>query len=185
MPSLTNHVVKLMIFTVLLVNTTCVSAQSWAKTTKYGKKHKTTLQFYFHDIVTGKTPTAVQVAQPNNPSQYKTGFGSVMMVDDPLTFGPDPNSKLVGRAQGLYGSACQDELSLIMALSYNFLDGPYNGSTISVMGRNPVMHTVREMTVVGSTGLFRMGRGYAIARTYMIDIKKSNAIVGYNVTVIH
>ncbi|XP_074312969.1 dirigent protein 23-like [Silene latifolia] len=186
MPRITNHVVKLMIFTILvIVNTTWVSAQTWAKTTKYGKKHTTTLQFYFHDTVTGKVPTAVQVAQPTNPSQYKTGFGKITMVDDPLTFGPDPNSKLVGRAQGLYGQACQDEVSLIMALSYSFVDGPYKGSSLSIMGRNQVMHAEREMSIVGGTGLFRMARGYALAHTYMFDIKKSNAIVGYNVTVIH
>ncbi|XP_074310417.1 dirigent protein 23-like [Silene latifolia] len=183
MPSLINQVVKLVIFTVLAVNTTWASAQTWAKTTKSGKAHTTTLQFYFHDTTSGSAPTAVQVAQPANPSQYKTGFGIVMMVDDPLTLGPDPKSKLVGRAQGLYGSACQDELSLIMALSYSFVDGPYNGSSISIMGPNQVMHDVREMPVVGGTGLFRMARGYALAHTYSVDSQV--AIVGYNVTLIH
>ena len=107
------------------------------------------------------------------------------MMDDPLTVGPDPKSKLVGRAQGLYGIACQDEMSLIMALSYSFIDGPYKGSTISIMGRNSVMHPVRELPVVGGTGLFRMARGYALAHTYSFDTKAGDAIVGYNVTIIH
>lgn len=107
-----------------------------------------------------------------------------MMVDDPLTEGPDPSSKLVGRAQGLYGSAAQSDFGLIMVLNYGFIDGIYNGSSISILGLNQAMHLVREMAIVGGTGLFRMARGYAIAKTYWMNPLTGNAIVGYNVTVV-
>ncbi|KAL2937156.1 Dirigent protein 23 [Bienertia sinuspersici] len=135
-------------------------SQEWAKTVVSGKEQTTTLQFYFHDIQSGKSPTAVRVAQPIQPDRKTTTeFGVLLMADDPLTIGPDPNSKIVGRAQGLYGSACQDELSLVMALSYTFSDGKYKDSSISIMGRNSASKPVREMPVVGGTGLFRMARG--------------------------
>ncbi|KAL9238378.1 hypothetical protein vseg_012808 [Gypsophila vaccaria] len=182
MSSLTNKMVKLLVFTVLVVST---EAYRWGKTVKSGKTRSTTLQFYFHDTLSGKTPTAIRVAQPIHSTHYSTGFGVLMMADDPLTTTPDPKSEMVGRAQGLYGSACQDELGLIMVLSYNFFDGLYNGSSISIMGRNSVMHTVREMPVVGGTGLFRMARGFALAHTFSIDFKTGDAIVGYNVTIVH
>ncbi|KAL6211932.1 hypothetical protein ACLB2K_017155 [Fragaria x ananassa] len=61
------------------------------------------------------------------------------MADDPLTETPDPDSKLVGRAQGLYRSSGQHELGLIMAMSFAFTDGTYNGSSISIFGKNPAL----------------------------------------------
>ncbi|XP_021753113.1 dirigent protein 23-like [Chenopodium quinoa] len=186
------QVMEFVLFTIFVVSpsTTWASmasqADEWAKTVEEGKERTTTLQFYFHDTLSGKSPSAVKVAQPiQQENQTLTGFGVVMMADDPLTVGPDPKSKLVGRAQGLYGSACQDELGLVMALSYTFNDGKYNGSSISIMGRNSAMEPVREMPVVGGTGFFRMARGYALAHTYWIDVKTGDAIVGYNVTLVH
>ncbi|XAR72727.1 hypothetical protein NMG60_11019463 [Bertholletia excelsa] len=141
------------------------------------------LQFYFHDTVSGKNPSAVRVAEASDTNTSLTLFGSLMMADDPLTEGPDPKSKLVGRAQGLYGSACQNDIGLIMALNYGFTDGMYNGSSISVLGLNSPMHTTREMPVVGGTGIFRLARGFAVAKTHWMDII-GDAIVGYNVTVV-
>ena len=107
------------------------------------------------------------------------------MADDPLTEGPEPTSKLVGRAQGLYGSACQQELGLLMALIYSFSDGIYKGSSISIAGMNRALNPVRELPVVGGTGVFRMARGYAEARTHWFDPATGDAIVAYNVTVFH
>ncbi|XP_022146249.1 dirigent protein 23 [Momordica charantia] len=144
----------------------------------------TNIQFYFHDIVSGKTPTAVRVAEAPMTSKSPTLFGALFIVDDPLTETPNPKSKEVGRAQGLYGSAGQQELGLFMALTYEFTAGEYNGSSICILGKNSVMHQVRELPVVGGTGVFRLARGYALARTYWFNAA-GDAIVGYNVTVIH
>lgn len=145
----------------------------------------TNLQFYFHDMVSGKNPTAIKVAQSAQTEKSPTLFGAIMMADDPLTEGPDPNSKLVGRAQGLYGSAGQSEMCLIMAMNFAFTDGIYNGSSVSILGKNSALNPVREMAIVGGTGLFRLARGYAIAKTHWFDIKTGDAIVRYNVTVVH
>ncbi|EEF34115.1 dirigent protein 23 [Ricinus communis] len=157
-----------------------------AKKLKTQKKETVTnLQFYFHDIVSGKNRTAIRVAQSADTEKSPTLFGALIMADDPLTEGPDPKSKLVGRAQGLYGSAGQNELCLIMAMNYAFTSGAYNGSSISILGKNSAMSPVRELPVVGGTGVFRMARGYAIARTHWFDITTGDAIVGYNLTVVH
>lgn len=80
---------------------------SWAnQLEESGKDKVTNLQFYFHDTLSGKNPTAVKVAQAADSDKSPTLFGSVFMVDDALTETADPKSKLVGRAQGLYGSSC-------------------------------------------------------------------------------
>ncbi|XP_050234059.1 dirigent protein 23-like [Mercurialis annua] len=155
------------------------------KLTTKKKETVTNLQFYFHDIVSGKNPTAIQVARSPNTEKSPTLFGAIMMADDPLTQGPEPNSKLVGRAQGLYASAGQTELSLLMAMTFSFIDGAYNGSCISILGKNSAMSPVRELPVVGGTGVFRLARGYAIAKTHWFDGSTGDAIVGYNVTVLH
>ncbi|XWS60400.1 hypothetical protein CRYUN_Cryun07bG0033400 [Craigia yunnanensis] len=77
-------------------------------------------------------------------------FGFVSVMDSPLTFTPNINSTLVGRAQGIYDMSSQEnEFSLLMTLTYAITSGPYNGSTFSGLGRNPVMNEVREMPVVG------------------------------------
>uniref|UniRef100_A0A7C9DQ26 Dirigent protein n=1 Tax=Opuntia streptacantha TaxID=393608 RepID=A0A7C9DQ26_OPUST len=187
-----HEVAKLMIFAALVLCPTWASPQktrsraSWAETVSSANNERTTnLQFYFHDIVSGNSPTAVPVARASRSNGFPTGFGTLVMADDPLTEGPDPKSKLVGRAQGLYGSASLDEVGLLMVMSYTFTDGEYEGSSLSILGRNSAMHPVREMAVVGGTGVFRMARGYAQARTYWYNPKAGDAIVGYNVTVVH
>lgn len=107
------------------------------------------------------------------------------MIDDPLTEGPELGSKLVGRAQGFYGSAAQDELGLLMAMNFKFDVGKYNGSTITVMGRNKVFSAVREMPVIGGSELFRFARGYVEAKTHKVDTGSGDATVEYNCYVLH
>ncbi|KAE9593914.1 hypothetical protein Lal_00016926 [Lupinus albus] len=143
------------------------------------------LHFYFHDIVSGPKPTAVIVAQAQITKTSPTGFGSVTMADDPLTSGPELDSKLVGKAQGIYASASQDEVGLLMVLNFAFTEGIYNGSTLSVLGRNTVFSAVREISIVGGSGLFKFARGYAEAKTHTFDPKTGNAVVEYNVYVFH
>ncbi|MBA0742838.1 hypothetical protein Gogos_015853, partial [Gossypium gossypioides] len=128
------------------------------------------LHFYFHDVVTGKNVTAVRVAKA--PTTTKSSpFGAVAVMDDPLTISPDIGSKLVGKAQGIYALASQTEASLLMAFNFAFVEGKYNGSNLSVLGRNPVFSAVREMPVIGGSGVFRFARGYTEAKTRTFDLK--------------
>ncbi|GMJ02282.1 hypothetical protein like AT5G49040 [Hibiscus trionum] len=143
------------------------------------------LHFYFHDIVSGRNPTAILAASAALTNKSETGFGAVVMVDDPLTEAPERNSKLVGKAQGLYASAAQHEVGLLMVMNFAFMEGKYNGSSLSLFGRNTVFSTVREMPIVGGSGLFRFARGYAQAKTHAYDFKTGDAVVEYNVYVFH
>ena len=114
-----------------------------------------------------------------------TTFGDVFVMDDPLTVGPEPSSKLVGRAQGIYASAWQEEVGLLMVMNFAFMEGKYNGSTLSVLGRNTIFSEVREMPIIGGSGLFRFARRYVEARTHSFNVKSGNAVVEYNVYALH
>ncbi|RZC19083.1 dirigent protein 22-like [Glycine soja] len=142
-------------------------------------------KFYWHDIVSGRNPSSVAVVTPPTRMNTTTAFGLVNMIDNPLTLGPELSSKLVGKSQGFYASASQSEIGLLMAMNFAFIEGKYNGSTITILGRNCVFHKVREMPVIGGSGLFRFARGYAEARTHWFDLKAGDAIVEYNVYVMH
>ncbi|KAJ0973218.1 hypothetical protein J5N97_021177 [Dioscorea zingiberensis] len=141
------------------------------------------LHFYFHDIVSGRNATAVPVTPPLKP--FLSGFGQINIMDDLLTLGPTPNSTAIGRAQGFYASASQSELGFLQAMNLEFTHGKYNGSVLTVLGRNAPLHAVRELPVVGGSGLFRFARGYALARTHWLDPASFDAIVEYNVYVMH
>ncbi|XP_068638615.1 dirigent protein 1-like [Aristolochia californica] len=149
----------------------------------------TNLQFYMHDVVDGPNATVARVA-PSQPLNFSASdpiaasFGSLYVIDDPLTVSPERSSELVGRAQGMYAMASLgNEFSLSMMLTYSFVSGPYNGSSFSVLGRNPVLREVREMPIVGGTGIFRLGRGFCLAQTH--SSVGFDAVIRYNVTVLH
>ena len=149
---------------------------------------ETHLRVFWHDVVSGgpNVSTVVQVAGGPSSNASATGFGSVVVIDDPLTEGPDLNSSTpLGRAQGTYISAGKDEVALLMNMNFVFQAGAYNGSTVAIMGRNPVFDAVREMAVVGGTGVFRMARGYAQARTHTLDLNTGDATVEYNLYINH
>ncbi|XVF75964.1 hypothetical protein PTKIN_Ptkin13bG0229500 [Pterospermum kingtungense] len=141
------------------------------------------LHFYLHDITSGKNATAFRVAEAPSTNHSSSLFGATVMMDDPLTIKPDVNSKIVGRAQGIYAFASQSDFSLLMVLNFVFTEGKYNGSTLSVLGRNHIISKIREMPIVGGSCVFRFSRGYAQARTY--DNSALHTIVEYNVYVFH
>ncbi|KAI3706535.1 hypothetical protein L6452_24342 [Arctium lappa] len=151
------------------------------------KKEKLShFRFYFHDIVSGPNATAIRIVEATRTNRTAaTGFGDITMIDNPLTIGPERTSRLVGRAQGIYTSASLNEMGLLMAMNYVFVEGKYNGSTLSILGRNPVMSAVREMPIVGGSGLFRFSRGYALARTHSFNMSNGDAVVEFNVYVLH
>ncbi|CAG7890462.1 unnamed protein product [Brassica rapa] len=128
----------------------------------------------------GHNPTSVKVAEAAQTNTSKTYFGSMFVMDCPLTTLPNISSNTIGYAQGMTASASQTELGLLMILHFVFTEREYNGSTISILGRNLVFENVREMPVVGGSGLFRFARGYAEGKTYSLDVKSGNATLEYN-----
>ena len=94
-------------------------------------------------------------------------FGLLNIFDELLTEGPEPTSMLVGRAQGLYGSVGQKELSLLMAMNFVFTIGKFNGSSLTILGRNAALQPLREMPIIGGTGAFRLAHGFVTAKMHV------------------
>ncbi|XP_061357494.1 dirigent protein 22-like [Gastrolobium bilobum] len=144
----------------------------------------THLHFYFHDILDGENRTSVKIINP--PSGSPSAFGATYMIDNPLTEEQDLSSKLIGRAQGTYALASQQlDFAFKMDINFVFTEGTYNGSTLTMLGRNVITQEVREMPIVGGTGVFRFARGYALAKTVWYNTTSGNAIEEFNVRLTH
>ncbi|KAF3659502.1 Dirigent protein 21 [Capsicum annuum] len=160
------------------------AVDNWFQKLSHAKQKMTKLHFYFHDIVSGRSPTAVPIAQANSTSHSPTAFGQLAVLDDRLTTAPEINSTTIGRAQGIVGAASLEEFSLLMSLNFVFTNGKYSGSTLSLLGCNTILNEFREMPIVGGSGVFRLARGVATAKTHTLS-KNGDAIVEYNIVVLH
>ncbi|KAL4187874.1 hypothetical protein AMTRI_Chr09g41140 [Amborella trichopoda] len=148
--------------------------EDWKGPLRLGKKKVDYLHFYFHNMFDAKNPPPLIVAEANITQSSPTLFGMVRVMDQPLTEGPILTSKMIGKAQGIFAS-----------MNFLFTKGKFNGSELTVVGRNLILNKVREMSVVGGNGVFRLARGYARLRTYSFNATNLNAIMEYHVTVIH
>nr|AFK42808.1 unknown [Lotus japonicus] len=184
--------VSLALITFLFSSTVNASYYEKISPTQLGFKEEkpTHLRFFFHDIVTGPKPSMViSVESPiKDKSKSPLPFGSIVVMEDPLTLGPELDSNLIGKAQGFYMTVAQEAelyLELIMGMTFTFMEGEFNGSTLTVMGRNTISSPIREMPIVGGTGAFRFARGFVQPKTYQVDYYKGDAVVEYNVYVFH
>ncbi|CAK8543407.1 unnamed protein product [Lathyrus sativus] len=155
------------------------------------KQEKLThINFFFHDIVTGPKPTMIISSESplNGKSESPLPFGTIVVLEDPLTVGPELSSEQIGKAQGFYltvSQAAVRDLELVMGMTFVFTQGKYNGSTLSVLGRNTIIAPIREMPIIGGTGEFRFARGFLQAKSYTVDYHLGDAVVEYNIYVFH
>lgn len=147
-----------------------------------GAKTSTHIRFYMHDIFTGlpgRPATAVRIARGTTPlpDDPRLRFGDMYAIDDLLTEGPDAASPALGRAKGFYIITSETKLDLMLTFNMVFTAGPYNGSTIAVMYRDLTTDKVRELPVVGGTGVFRGVTGYGLHRTQAFNVTNLNAVL--------
>ncbi|KAL0334608.1 UNVERIFIED_CONTAM: Dirigent protein 11 [Sesamum radiatum] len=155
--------------------------QSWFHNLCHGYRKLAKIHFYVQDRLKGDNQTVHEVARANITSNSATSFGSVRVLDNPMTAGPDINSEPVGRFQGLVTSADLQILSFAMNINFVFTSGRFSGSSISISGMNPVMNEQRELPVIGGTGVFRFARGYVITTTYSSDPDKGYNVLEYTI----
>ena len=147
-----------------------------------GQEKVVRLRLYIHDLRVGSAnPTVYTVATASITANSPTGFGRVNVVDDKITTGPSFNSPEIARTQGLTTSADLAVSAVALNTNIFFTAGRFNGSTISIVGRNQIMNPQRELVVVGGTGAFRFARGYAIQSTYSFDTAASYAVMEFNI----
>nr|WMQ56629.1 putative dirigent protein [Sesamum angolense] len=157
----------------------------WFHSLDQAKETRTKLHFYFQDVLGGDSPTVWKVAESAVTSTSSTTFGQISMVDDLLTAGPEPGSEVVGRAQGTIGFADLHNTAIQMGLNIVFTEGKYKGSTITVLGRNPIFEKDRELPIVGGTGVFRMARGIAVSNTHSFDVNTNYGVLEYTLYITH
>lgn len=149
------------------------------------KKHKVShFRFYFHETFTGSNATTVFVVPPLPQYSSTSSFGAIGVMDNVLTAGPERTSKVVGRVEALAAATSQTEFNLLIFFNFILTQGKYNGSTITVLGRNRISLKVREIPVVGGTGVFRFATGYAETNTIFFD-PQTRSTIEYNIYVSH
>ncbi|KAG8368129.1 hypothetical protein BUALT_Bualt15G0013000 [Buddleja alternifolia] len=149
------------------------------------KDKVTKLHFFVQDRTSGQNQTVYRVAQSDITSTSPTLFGQVNMVDDPITVGPGPQSKILGRAQGMYGFVDLNQIGAHMSVTFIFTSGKHNGSTLSMLGKNNILQKYRQLPIVGGTGDFAMARGIVTTNTYSMDAAGTYAVLEYNIVVHH
>ncbi|KAL0386878.1 UNVERIFIED_CONTAM: Dirigent protein 21 [Sesamum radiatum] len=107
-----------------------------------GKERLTRLRFYLQDLVGGENKTVWQVAQSNLTDVLPSAFGTVCVLDNLVTTGPEIDSQEVGRMQGLIGLADLHETALVMLLNVVFTEGSIRGARSAFWGGIPC--TIRQ-----------------------------------------
>ncbi|CAK9315549.1 unnamed protein product [Citrullus colocynthis] len=161
----------------LILTTAAISAA----TAGNSKLKQTNLILYLQDFANGPNPTFIPVAGVAGKPWNFTQFGTIFVTDNPITARPDPNSKVLGRAQGIYTVAAADGRNLLVVLTLALVDG----SSIAIQGTSRQFESVTELGVVSGTGKFRFARGFAVGKNVVIDIPNGYTLVQFNVTVKH
>ncbi|KAJ1273356.1 hypothetical protein BS78_06G273800 [Paspalum vaginatum] len=140
----------------------------------------THLHFYFREIEAGApNATVVNVASLHKNA---SSFGDLNVFDNALREGPNPASRLIGRAQGIGVHASLDDSGGLTAIEFVFSDyGTYSGSTLghfTVSGPS-------ERSIVGGTGKLRFARGYMISK--LLSSTDSSLVVVFDMffTLVH
>ncbi|XP_073127201.1 dirigent protein 22-like [Henckelia pumila] len=145
-----------------------------------GNEKVVKLHFFLQDVQAGINETVFEVARASISANSPSNFGLVRVLDDLVTAGPEKDSEKLGRAQGTITYIDLETSALGMNLNIVFTAGPYSGSTLCILGRNPITVDQRELPVVGGTGIFRMARGYVIGNTYDYDTYTEYGVLEYN-----
>ncbi|KAH6821214.1 hypothetical protein C2S53_010328 [Perilla frutescens var. hirtella] len=161
------------------------AVHSWLKNLPNLKEKVALFHFYLHDIIGGNNPTSYTVAEAKISATSPTHYGLIRVMDDPLTIGPEPDSNIIGRVQGTNGGSSLEEIGLLMILNFLFVEGEYNGSTLSVLGRDALLDEYREMPIVGGTGVFRLARGIITAQTVWFNMTTEDAVLELTATVLY
>nr|CAD1839783.1 unnamed protein product [Ananas comosus var. bracteatus] len=97
---------------------------------------------------------------PEGTSLQKLLFGTLTVMDDELTEGPELGSGVVGKAQGFYVASSEEGTSQTVALTAMLTAGEYADS-ISLFGVHRTAESESYLAVVGGTGKYAGAKGFA------------------------
>ncbi|KAL6660320.1 hypothetical protein ACP70R_002442 [Stipagrostis hirtigluma subsp. patula] len=104
-------------------------------------------------------PAQVQLG----PDGLSLGFGTITVIDDVLTSGPDLGAQPLGRAQGVYVASSADGSAQMMAFTAMMEGGEY-GDTLNFFGVYKVGTPLCRLSITGGTGKFKGACGFAEVR---------------------
>ncbi|XP_051133520.1 dirigent protein 1-like [Andrographis paniculata] len=143
--------------------------------------------YYTHPVWKNSNQSIFSLARTSISDQVPSRFGILYACDILVKDGPEIESKELGRLQGAATTEDLKETATGEIFNLIFTHGEYKGSTVSFMGRNPILNRVRGTSIVGGSGAFRRAWGYVIITTYSVDqygyndVVKCDAVV-YNTT---
>ncbi|XP_010264004.1 PREDICTED: dirigent protein 18 [Nelumbo nucifera] len=98
------------------------------------------------------------------PDGLGLGFGTITVIDDILTSGPELGSQSIGKAQGVYVASSADGTTQMMAFTAMLEGGEY-GDTVNLFGVYKVQSAMSRLSVTGGTGKFKNACGFAEVRS--------------------
>ncbi|KAL3834714.1 hypothetical protein ACJIZ3_009450 [Penstemon smallii] len=165
-------------------STTPLPAHEWLENVKLEKGEiLTELHFFVQNQVSGPNQSVYNVAESAITSSSPTKFGRTQVVDHLITTNPEYNSPKVGRIQGIQILDDLHETALTVNWNIIFTDGPYKGSTLTLLGRLVAETRDGELSIVAGSGKFLLARGIAVKRTISTDPKTSNTVLEYHLHV--
>ncbi|KAH7861188.1 hypothetical protein Vadar_022818 [Vaccinium darrowii] len=146
---------------------------------------ETNLTLYIHEFSGGPNATAAIVTGiPGKVWSYPS-FGTIFLIDDPITTGLDMNSPEIARGQGIYVTSSLDGGKAHATVSVVFSDKKYNGSTLEIQGNSVQSSKIAEYAVVGGTGKFRFATGFVTLEVLFYDPTTFYSVSRCNFIVLH
>ncbi|KAJ4776156.1 Dirigent protein [Rhynchospora pubera] len=142
------------------------------------KEKLTHLHFYFLEVESGPNATVVTSITLHR----NTTFGDINVFDNTLRVGPQPDSALIGGAQGMGVHAALDGSQGLTAINFFFTAGEYNGSSLATLGVIKASGP-SERSIVGGTGKFRFARGYMLSK--LVNSTATSLVVEFDMYFTH
>lgn len=103
-----------------------------------------------------------------------------MVIDHPLTIGPEPDSKFVRFARGMY-----KEVGLLVTLNFvcSVRASTVEALLISVLGHNPMFHEHRKLPISGNSDVFWLVEESPLPR--LTSLMPPDAIVEHHLSIVH
>ncbi|KAL3837838.1 hypothetical protein ACJIZ3_022429 [Penstemon smallii] len=159
--------------------------QKWFMNANNRQSEETLTEFHFfiQDQISGPNQTVFNVAEASVTPNSPYFFGRTQVVDHLMTAGPEFDSPQVGRIQGIHALDDLHETALTVNWNILFTEGPYEGSTLTLLGRLVAYATDGELSIVSGTGKFMLARGVALKKTYSTDAVTKNMVMEYRLYV--
>ncbi|XP_061356489.1 pterocarpan synthase 1-like [Gastrolobium bilobum] len=148
------------------------------------KGQQNTMVFFLQDVATGPNATVTPVTGINGKVWSYNTFGTIFVIDDPVSLTTSLNSTPIGRVQGLLIASSLDGTNVNVVVSIVFNNFEYSGSTLEIQGISRQGENYREVSVVSGTGRFRFARGFAAFETISYDEATKHSIIRLSINLV-